>query len=50
MSIYYCGIARDQDIILSEYTEYYGNSEQIARHIFSILHPEEQSTFRVKNG
>jgi hypothetical protein len=45
MSIIYTLISRDTDKILSEYSEYHGNFEQISRHLLKRVQKDNTATF-----
>jgi hypothetical protein len=48
MSILYALVAKDRDIVLSEYTEFSGNFQQLIRQLMLKLRPNARQTF--ENG
>ena len=45
MSILYTLIAKDRDTVLSEYTEFSGNFQQLSRQLMLKLKPNSKQTF-----
>ena len=43
MSLIYALIAKNKNIVLSEYTDYNGNFQQITREILENLNPENKT-------
>lgn len=49
MSVFYALIAKNKDIVLCEYTDYYGNYQQISRMILRKINPETKATINYDN-
>ncbi len=48
MSIYYALVVRQQQTVLSEYTEYSGNFQQTVRELFKLIERDTKKSFQAQ--